>query len=157
MWRKWLYRFQEFVGITERECQTIMILVGLLVLGSSARLFTKSSDLYDDAYYAELDAEFERLVARSDSFEASLVRDPEEEDVDTGNPEGLDLNKATADQLVLLPRIGPTMAQRILSVRRQIGRFEYVSDLLLVNGIGEKTLEVLKGLVTVVPDTSQGR
>ncbi|WP_440709621.1 helix-hairpin-helix domain-containing protein [Herbiconiux sp. YIM B11900] len=61
----------------------------------------------------------------------------------------IDLNAATELDLDALPRIGPAMAARIVSWRTENGRFASVDDLLQVTGIGEKTLEGLRDLVTV--------
>lgn len=61
----------------------------------------------------------------------------------------VNLNTASAADLDALPRIGPAMAQRIVAWRDANGRFTSVEDLLAVPGIGEKTLENLRGLVTV--------
>lgn len=61
----------------------------------------------------------------------------------------VNLNTATAEQLETLPRVGPAMAQRILDWREANGRFTAVEDLLSVTGIGDKTFESLKDLVTV--------
>lgn len=68
-----------------------------------------------------------------------------------GGPAGLkiNLNQATAADLDTLPRIGPAMAQRIIDYRAANGRFGSVDDLRNVTGIGEKTFEALKDLVTV--------
>ncbi|MCX6095465.1 MAG: helix-hairpin-helix domain-containing protein [Candidatus Bipolaricaulota bacterium] len=69
-------------------------------------------------------------------------------------PKGpLDLNQATVDRLVLLPGIGPVLAARIVAWRESHGPFAKVEDLKQVNGIGEKTLETLRGLVTVGEDS----
>lgn len=61
----------------------------------------------------------------------------------------VDLN--TADQAALegLPGVGPVMAQRILQWRADNGRFSAVDELGEVSGIGDKTLEQLRPLVTV--------
>jgi competence protein ComEA len=61
----------------------------------------------------------------------------------------LNLNTATAAQLEALPRIGPAMAQRILDYRDANGRFRTIEDLRAVTGIGDKTFDGLKDLVTV--------
>ncbi|WP_291049260.1 ComEA family DNA-binding protein [Herbiconiux sp.] len=61
----------------------------------------------------------------------------------------IDLNAATELDLDALPRIGPAMAARIVGWRTENGRFASVDDLLQVTGIGEKTLEGLRDLVTV--------
>jgi len=67
------------------------------------------------------------------------------------NQEGskIDLNTATLTQLQELPRIGPKVAQRILDFRQEHGRFQRVEDLMKVQGIGEKTFQDLKPLITV--------
>ncbi|MFZ8757256.1 ComEA family DNA-binding protein [Microbacterium sp. HMH0099] len=61
----------------------------------------------------------------------------------------IDLNTATADQLDTLPRIGPAIAERIISWREENGRFTSVDDLLSVPGIGEKMLAGLRDKVRV--------
>lgn len=61
----------------------------------------------------------------------------------------MDVNRATATDLQLLPRIGPTLAARIVEDRERRGRFERVGDLARVRGIGPRTLEGLRALVTV--------
>ena len=61
----------------------------------------------------------------------------------------VNLNTADAATLDTLPRVGPAMAERIIQWREANGRFTAVEDLLNVTGIGEKTFESLKGLVTV--------
>lgn len=59
----------------------------------------------------------------------------------------IDVNIATAAQLDLLPEIGHVMAQRIVDDRAQNGPFEAPEDLMRVRGIGEKTVEKLRGLI----------
>ncbi|RUQ97195.1 ComEA family DNA-binding protein [Labedella endophytica] len=61
----------------------------------------------------------------------------------------VNLNTATAEQLDTLPRIGPALAERIISWRTENGPFRLVDELLNVPGIGDATLAGLEGLVTV--------
>ncbi len=56
----------------------------------------------------------------------------------------IDLNKASAKQLMQLPRIGKKTAQKILRLRRTLGRFSNIDQLLEVRGIGKKTLQRIK-------------
>ncbi len=61
----------------------------------------------------------------------------------------VNVNTATADQLQLLPRIGPSLAQRIIEFRKANGQFKSVDELVAVKGIGERSLERLRPYVTV--------
>ncbi len=49
----------------------------------------------------------------------------------------LDINKASAEELIELPHIGPVFAEKIIAARP----FTTVKDLLRVQGIGEQYLE----------------
>jgi competence protein ComEA len=70
--------------------------------------------------------------------------------------QGKKVNVNTADvvQLSLLPRVGPSVAQRILEFRRENGPFKRPEDLMLVRGIGEKTFELLKPYLAISGDTT---
>lgn len=61
----------------------------------------------------------------------------------------VNLNTADAAALETLPRVGPALAERIIDWREANGRFTAVEDLLSVTGIGDKTFDGLKDLVTV--------
>ena len=61
------------------------------------------------------------------------------------------VNINTADEAALetLPRVGPAMAKRIIDWRTANGRFTAIEDLMSVTGVGDKTFEQLKDLVTI--------
>ncbi|MDQ4501115.1 helix-hairpin-helix domain-containing protein [Sinomonas sp. ASV322] len=61
----------------------------------------------------------------------------------------INLNRATAEDLATLPRVGPVLAQRIVQYRTQHGRFGSVNDLDAVPGIGPAMLESLRPHVSV--------
>lgn len=61
----------------------------------------------------------------------------------------LELNTATAADLEMLPGIGPALAGRIAESRDAAGPFVKVEDLLRVHGIGPRTLQRLRKLVSV--------
>jgi competence ComEA-like helix-hairpin-helix protein len=66
----------------------------------------------------------------------------------------VNINTATAEQLALLPRIGPAVAARIVEFREQNGTFESTADLILVRGIGDRTFELIEPYVTITGETS---
>jgi len=61
----------------------------------------------------------------------------------------LDLNRATAVDLELLPGIGPRRAAAIVADREAHGAYGSVADLERVPGIGAATVERLRGALTV--------
>jgi competence protein ComEA len=66
----------------------------------------------------------------------------------------VNVNSADASQLALLPRVGPSVAQRIVDYRKQNGPFKKPEDLMLVQGIGEKTFQLLKPYVAIAGETT---
>lgn len=67
------------------------------------------------------------------------------------------LNDATVDDLRRLPGIGPKRALAVLDLRKRLGRFRQVEDLLRVRGIGRSTLRKLRPLVRLDhPTTGDG-
>jgi len=61
----------------------------------------------------------------------------------------IDLNRATEEDLVLVPGIGERLSAQIAELRRERGRFEDLADLAAVPGIKEKRLGELKKYLTV--------
>ena len=60
----------------------------------------------------------------------------------------ININTATSQELQTLRGIGPAMARRIIEYRQTSGGFSTVDDLTNVKGIGEKTLEKIRGSIT---------
>lgn len=60
----------------------------------------------------------------------------------------VDLNSASVDELQVLPMIGPTLAQRIVTDRNTLGPFATIADLARVSGIGPRTIERIRPHVT---------
>ena len=70
--------------------------------------------------------------------------------VQGSTPSGpVNVNAASAEQLDVLPGVGPATAAAIVAYREQHGPFQRVEQLGDVRGIGPSKLEALRGLVTV--------
>lgn len=71
------------------------------------------------------------------------------------SPSGVvNVNTATAEQLALLPGVGPAVAGRIVEHRTKNGNFKSIEDLMLVKGIGEKSFEKMKPYVATSGSTT---
>ncbi len=64
---------------------------------------------------------------------------------DDQQPNGVvNINNASAEELQLLPRVGPALAGRIIEFREANGPFRSVDEIIAVKGIGERSFEKLK-------------
>ena len=66
----------------------------------------------------------------------------------------LNLNVATEEQLMMLPTVGPSKAERIVEWRKKNGGFKRVADLRRVKGFGYKTFKRLEPLLDIRGDTT---
>lgn len=63
----------------------------------------------------------------------------------------LDINRATAAELELLPGIGPALAERIVEYREAYGPFASPDQIQNVSGIGPAKYEAMKDLIVTGP------
>jgi competence ComEA-like helix-hairpin-helix protein len=68
----------------------------------------------------------------------------------------LDLNRASAEELAMLPGIGPALAERIVKDRARKGPFRRTEDLGRVTGIGERLLARVRDRLVVEPAEATG-
>lgn len=61
----------------------------------------------------------------------------------------ISINNASKEELMMLPKIGPVTAERIIRFREDFGNFQNIDELKNVKGIGPKTMEQLRLLVTL--------
>ena len=66
----------------------------------------------------------------------------------------LNLNTASEDQLMLLPSVGPSKAERIVTWRKKNGGFKRTADLRRVKGFGYKTFKKLEPFLDIKGDTT---
>ncbi|HEX3555688.1 MAG TPA: helix-hairpin-helix domain-containing protein [Thermoanaerobaculia bacterium] len=66
----------------------------------------------------------------------------------------VNINSADSSQLSMLPRVGPSVADRIVEYRKENGPFKKPEDLMLVQGIGEKTFQLIKPYLATSGETT---
>lgn len=97
----------------------------------------------------EIAVQTERAVQSQPVQETTAPQKSSQEEEPSEETNIVDLNTASLEELMTLPRIGQTLAQRILDYRAQYGKFSAPEQLMDVDGIGETTYEGLKDLITV--------
>jgi len=63
----------------------------------------------------------------------------------------ININQASAQELTALPGIGPKTAGDITAYRQENGPFRNLEDIMNVKGLGRKTYEEIKNLITIGP------
>jgi len=61
----------------------------------------------------------------------------------------ININAATLDEMVKLPRVGQKVAERIISYRKKNGPFKKPEDLMAVRGIGEKVFQQIRPRISL--------
>ena len=67
----------------------------------------------------------------------------------TGKDSRININKASVEELVELPRIGQAVAKRIVVFREENGPFKKVEDIKSVRGIGDKVFDQIRPSIRV--------
>ncbi len=161
---RWLYRAQQRLALTRQEGAAILTLAFLLLVGLVARYVQQQPAPLPErtrAAYARADSLLAAGAARPLQEDGRLQGESAEaaatppattsarQQQDAAPPSSaapqtrggrLNLNTASAAELEALPRIGPTLAQRVLDYRSTHGPFRSVDELRRVHGIGEKTV-----------------
>ena len=74
------------------------------------------------------------------------------EDVKLKNIDSADkinINSASADELIQLPGIGEKIAEAIIAYREEYGEFGSIEEIMEVSGIGEGKFNNIKAYITV--------
>ena len=66
----------------------------------------------------------------------------------------VNVNTASAEELAMLPGVGPVRARAIIELRQQRGGFKRVEDLLEVKGIGDASLAKLRPYIALEGKTT---
>jgi comEA protein len=139
---------QEYFGFTRNEMTVVLFLGATFAAGSAIRLFRSGGDQSQTGgpVYAASDSLFfarSRLLSR----QADTTRGPSRNNATP--PQRIPVNNASAAELERLPGIGPALARRIIAYRETHGNFRALQDLGHVKGIGPKTLDRLRPLVSL--------
>ena len=86
------------------------------------------------------------------TVETSPLEKPDPPELSVYIDPPIDVNSADAEELELLPGIGPVLSGRIVKYREEHGRITSVESLIEVKRIGPKTVQKLRHYLKI-PDT----
>ena len=130
-------RLLEYLAFTKNEQKvflflSVVLLSGIAVKAYKAYIVPQTPAEYD---YTGSDSVF---TARTQISAADSSGSSKE------TIKKIDLNTATKSELMTLPGVGESTADRILLHREERGSFKNIDELKKVKGIGEKKFEKLK-------------
>ena len=144
--------FGEVSRVGKPNRQTVL----LLTAGVLAVVFSLGFFAGRNTVTYEVSAQTSRAGSQTAQEEAALEEDAQTDAAQNADEAEtaaisypIDLNTATLEELMTLPRIGEKLAQRILDYRAEYGRFSAPEQLMDVDGIGEATFDGLRELITV--------
>lgn len=135
--------------ITPQERLALSVTALLIAAGTGVRVmgrepppveWTAPADTLTDGGLARLRTQVEQQTA-----ERRVAAEP------LRPGERIDPNRATAPELERLPRVGPSLAARIVEYRQANGSFRTTGDLDVVPGVGPALLEGITPHVTLIP------
>ena len=165
----------KYISFTRNETKVILFAVSVLAAGFSIKYYkhltgTSSTLPYD---FSKSDSEFREKSnnanrnkmplpefdnSRENDFEKRLKAS--DDSLSVGNnfvkqnkptdllAKGLNINTATKEQLIDLPGVGESTADKIIIYREEKNGFKKIEDLMKVKGIGKKKFEKIKEYIT---------
>lgn len=143
------------LNLTRQEKNVIQLLVACFLVGAALHFYRTRTNRtnYEENLQNTVTADsFRHLASQIDSEYVARQRNKDRSPVSESSisiQRKINLNSATKQDLISLPKIGSVTADHILEYRAQIGRFTKIEELKNVKGIGEKTFEQIKGEVTL--------
>jgi competence ComEA-like helix-hairpin-helix protein len=116
-------------SFTADERRALLFILMLTALGAAVQIYQRLYPASVTTYAVEIDS--------TTVLSNAILQDRPESKLERG----IDPNVAPAEDLELLPGVGPTLARAIVAFRRDHPPFTNALDLLGVPGIGPKTLD----------------
>jgi competence protein ComEA len=159
-----LKKLSERIGFTQNEIKVVFFLLIVFTIGFVYKSFIQSGNKspYKKFNYAKEDSLFQLSEKSADFLKKNTelkdtIVDYKQEVLDFNKtnfnrnspkiiPEekSINLNTAGIDELSKLPGIGNKTAEKIISLRKNKGRFNSLEELLKVKGIGNSKFNKIK-------------
>jgi DNA uptake protein ComE-like DNA-binding protein len=107
-----MQRFVNWLALTRSEQRVLLFLSATLIVGAGIRL-------YQDTFPAKHQFDYRSIDSSFADFREKLVADTTRK-THLNAGEMVNINTASKEELVALPGIGPTLAERIISDRKSV-------------------------------------
>ena len=140
--------------MSEKKHELIIAALGLVLIGTiiiCAAFDTKGNTEYKTAGPDVISVTGKQ---NSDDIPEKSIEPPEEQTVQSDEnyetqPQVININTASAEELTALNNIGIERAESIVEYREEYGGFDSVEELTNIYGIGENTLEEIRDYISV--------
>lgn len=137
-----LQRLFNWLSLTPTERRVLLFLAGTLIAGAAIRY-------YQEVFPSEQNFDYRAVDSAFAAFQERIAADTAETARAVTDGRLLNINTASLAELLSLPGIGQTLAERIVQHREQKGHFASVDELQKVKGINKKKFEKLKPYISV--------
>lgn len=159
-------KLKDFVGyftFTKLESRAIILIIMAILVGTVIKI-VKNQATSNSFDFESFDKEFiyktsfyqtATDLVIEDSTISGTTEDTHTKKNEKGKKEqnlkekSININTATKEELVKLPGVGPSTAEKIIEYREKINGFKKIEDIMKVKGIGQKKFEKMKPYIFV--------
>ncbi|MBN2411594.1 helix-hairpin-helix domain-containing protein [candidate division KSB1 bacterium] len=145
------------IGFTKQEKRYVIVLIVSFLSGLCFDYYNKkkviAGNTWKDKQILEIntlaDVTSSKPNKETISTEIRHLTDKKTDLTKKSLVEKININKATIEELQLLPQIGPVLAQNIIEYRNRNGSFKTKEEIQKVKKIGQKTYNKIEKSITV--------
>lgn len=153
------------LNFTRSETRVLLLLLFILFAGLGLKLFVNNSSSKSNFDYKKAEKIFSQNSSLNinDTTPQNSETIVEDDTLKTTNSKSktktkkgenlaeksININTASKDQLIQLPGVGNSTADKIIEYRETHGGFKRIEDIMKIKGIGQKKFDKMKVFLTV--------
>lgn len=159
-----LKNFVSYLTFTKLESRAIILIILAILVGTAIKII-KNQTAFNSFNFESFDKEF---IYKTNLYQSvsdlalvdTITNSGTTEEINTKKSEkskkehnlkekSININSATKDELIKLPGVGPSTAEKIIEYREKINGFKKIEDIMKVKGIGQKKFDKMKPYIFV--------